>query len=168
MDLLQSRSSMIIMVVVNMLVIVMGILLWTFPARAIPSDRTAYAEVSGVVVLVKDQSGRKFNNVHFKLAGDERMFETRAVVFRGEAEHWRAGQTRLRFYIERDGPFRGEAKDPVPAYGLAADGRGTRSLELDIDNANAVANNWGALFALVIGCSGLGIAFFAYRRRRLA
>lgn len=163
---LRTRADLIFMLILSMLVTAMGVLFLIYPPRPVPTDPAAYDRVAGVLSAVVDRSSRKHTQVEFQLADDPKVFETRAVPWRGGAERWEPGNTVLRFHVERGGPFKGVAHDAVPTFGLVADGQASRTLLEGIAHVNAGTGPWGGILALCIGGAGLCIVAFKWREYR--
>lgn len=161
---LRTRADLIFMLCLSTLVTAMGVLFLIYPPRPVPTDPAAYDAVSGVLSAVVDRSSRKHTQVEFQLMDDPKVFETRAVPWRGGAERWMTGNTVLRFHIERGGPFKGVPNDAVPTFGLVADGQASRTLIEDIAYTNAGTGPWGGILALCVGCPGLAIVAFKWHK----
>jgi hypothetical protein len=162
---LETRFDFLIMTLICTAVLAMGVLMLAMPTRAVPTERAAYAPVSGVLAAVADRGARRMPRIRFTIIGDDRYFESDAIGFRDGADRWARGRTRLAFLVEPDAPESGDARDPIPAFGIVVDGIALRTFDDDIRARNARAQPWAGMFAVTLGVLGLVTAGFAWRRR---
>jgi len=161
-----TRSDLVVPSVICLLIFGLGVLILANPSRLIPVDVAAYQPVSGVLAIGTERGSRRIARVGFTLDGDARLFESTAIGWRGGAQDWMPGRTRLDFFVQASGPAAGDDRDPVPAMGLVVDGVRQRTLEADIGAYNYLASGRAGWVALALGGCGLTIAAFAWRRGR--
>lgn len=147
----------------------LGVLFFLQPPEPIPEDPDSYRRHEGLLeeVLARE-SGRRHALIRFRIIKDPAVYESRAARIDELSGQWANRRTTLVFYTVPDAKEPGTPGRPRTVYGLAADGRVTRTLESDILHTNALVSPWPGVLALGIGSFCYLVAGLAWWRRRAA
>lgn len=129
-------------------------------------DLSDYARVTGILKSIKNLGDSSHSRrIEFTLERHYRIYRSRLTPFRGGADQWSPGQTRLWFLIEKGNPDEDDKGSTIQVYALSADGADTRSFAADITETNRLAGGTFGMVLLVIGSVLCGGGVLAWRSR---
>lgn len=163
---LETVGDFLVFFFIALLFIAIGALAIAYPSRYVSDNLSDYARVTGILKSVKNLGDRSHSRrIEFTIESHGRIYGSRLTPFRGGADQWIPGQTRLWFLIEKDNPDESDFESTIQAYALSDHGADTRSFEDDINQTNHLAGRKFGMGLLLIGSLLFGGGILSWRRR---